>query len=53
VDVQNGIHVYSVGLKPLMRDVFDAGRMYTFPDLERHITVFPLGVRYKRKGVVT
>jgi hypothetical protein len=43
--VQNGTQVDSVGLEPERRDCLEAGRIYTVPDFERHITFSPLIVR--------
>ena len=40
--VQKGIHVDSDGFGPEIRSDFDAGRIYTFPDLARQTTLSPL-----------
>lgn len=43
VEVQKGIHVDSVGFGLVSRAVLEAGRTYTFPDLDRQIILSPLG----------
>jgi hypothetical protein len=40
--VQKGIQFDSVGFEPARRDCLEAGRIYTDPDFERHITFSPL-----------